>query len=110
MILDSAIKPLLNVWSIKVLPKSPIGKAVGYALGQWAALNSYLEEGYLSIDNNLSERALRHVVIGRKNWLFAGSAVITRCYVARSTSCARGKETALSQSRRSILSQWKRIY
>jgi len=50
-----------------------MGKAVGYALGQWDALNRYLEDGRLSIDNNISERALRHVVIGRKNWQFAGS-------------------------------------
>lgn len=29
--------------------------------------------GCLSIDNNVSERALKNVVIGRKNRLFAGS-------------------------------------
>jgi len=72
-ILDRQIKPLLDGWSIEVLPKSPVGKAVGYALGQWEALNRYLEDGLLSIDNNLSERVLRHVVIGRKNWLFVGN-------------------------------------
>jgi len=57
----------------KVLPKSPMGQAIHYALGNWTALNRYIERGYLSIDNNASERALRNVVIGRKNWLFAGS-------------------------------------
>jgi transposase len=56
-----------------VLPKSPIGEAVGYARGQWTALTRYLEDGDLAIDNNVSERALRRVVTGRKNWLFCGS-------------------------------------
>ena len=57
----------------QVLPKNPIGKAVTYALGQWVALNRYVDHGIFSIDNNLAERVLRVVVIGRKNWLFAGS-------------------------------------
>jgi transposase len=63
----------LDDWSIEVLPKSPVGQAVGYARGQWIALNRYTEDGDLDIDNNLSERVLRTVAIGRKNWLFAGS-------------------------------------
>jgi transposase len=56
-----------------VLPRSPMGKAVGYARGQWAALTRYLADGDLAIDNNVSERALRRVVLGRSNWLFCGS-------------------------------------
>jgi transposase len=56
-----------------VLPKSPIGEAVHYARGQWTALTRYLDDGDLAIDNNASERALRRVVTGRKNWLFCGS-------------------------------------
>ena len=63
----------LNDWSIEVLPKSPIGQAVSYARGQWKALNRYTEDGDLNIDNNLAERVLRTVAIGRKNWQFAGS-------------------------------------
>lgn len=57
-----------------VLPKGPLGQAIAYARGNWAALNRYLDEGYLAIDNNAAERALRGVAVGRKNWLFAGSA------------------------------------
>ena len=56
-----------------VLPKSPIGEAVGYARAQWTALTRYGEDGRLAIDNNAAERALRMVVTGRKNWLFCGS-------------------------------------
>ena len=56
------------------MPKSSLGVAVGYALSNWEALIRYTEQGYLSIDNNLSERALRQVVVGRANWQFCGSA------------------------------------
>ena len=58
----------------RVLPKSPIGEAIGYARNHWAALERYLEAGYLEIDNGASERAMKPVALGRKNWLFAGSA------------------------------------
>jgi hypothetical protein len=57
----------------RALPKSALGKAVGYALNQWRALRRYTEDGRLSIDNIVSERTLRHQAIGRKNWLFLGS-------------------------------------
>lgn len=57
----------------RVLPKSPMGQAIQYAIGQWSALVRYVEDGILEIDNNRAERALRRVAIGRKNWLFAGS-------------------------------------
>jgi hypothetical protein len=56
-----------------VLPKSPLGQAIQYALNQWAALCVYATDGRLAIDNNAAENALRRVAIGRKNWLFAGS-------------------------------------
>ena len=55
------------------LPKSLIGKAATYTRNQWVALNRYVEDGELSIDNNRAERAMRPVAIGRKNWLFVGS-------------------------------------
>ena len=42
-------------------------------LSRWPALTRYLEDGRLEIDNNIAERAMRTVAIGRKNWLFAGS-------------------------------------
>jgi len=67
------IKPLLTEYKNQVLPKSPMGKAVGYALNQWEALIRYIDDPQLDIDNNISEQALRMVVLGRKNYLFAGS-------------------------------------
>jgi len=56
-----------------VLPKSPLGQAIQYALNQWAALCVYTTDGRLAIDNNAAENALRRVAVGRKNWLFCGS-------------------------------------
>jgi transposase len=57
----------------KVLPKSPIGEAIRYALNHWEALKRPLEAGFLELDNGACERAFKPVAIGRKNWLFAGS-------------------------------------
>jgi transposase len=56
-----------------VLPKSPLGEALGYIKNHWEALNRFLQDGRLIIDNNGAEYQLRAVAIGRKNWLFAGS-------------------------------------
>jgi len=53
-----------------VLPKSPMGEALNYALKLESALRQYLDNGRLSIDNNAAERALRAVAVGRNNWLF----------------------------------------
>jgi hypothetical protein len=44
-----------------------------YALNNWEALNRFVEDGNLTIDNNRAENALRKIAIGRKNWLFLGS-------------------------------------
>jgi hypothetical protein len=57
-----------------VLPKSPMGEAIGYALNNWTALVRYTEAGFLSIDNNVAEREMKRIAVGRKNWLFVGSA------------------------------------
>ena len=56
-----------------MLPKSLLGQAIGYALNQWPTLITFLDDGHLEIDNNRAENAIRPFVIGRKNWLFAGS-------------------------------------
>jgi len=56
-----------------VTPKSALGRAIGYALEQWQAISRFVEDGRLSIDNNIAEREIKSVVIGRKNWLFADS-------------------------------------
>jgi transposase len=54
-------------------PRSPMGEAIGYALGQWKELTLFLTDPHLPIDNNASERALRICALGRKNFLFVGT-------------------------------------
>lgn len=57
----------------KVLPKTALGNAVRYALDQWPAMKKYLDDPGCSIDNNIAERDIKRVVMGRKAWLFADS-------------------------------------
>jgi transposase len=57
----------------RVSSKSALGKALRYALSRWSALARFIDDGRLSIDNNLSERLLRGIAISRKNFLFLGS-------------------------------------
>jgi transposase len=54
-------------------PRSPIGQAFQYALNQWSYLEVCATHPEIPIHNNMSELQLRRPVIGRKNWLFAGS-------------------------------------
>ena len=67
----------LNKWMkeqyVMVLPKSAIGKALGYSIERWKELMIYAGDGKLNIDNNPVENSIRPVAIGRKNYLFAGS-------------------------------------
>ena len=72
-------KPILDelkAWldiQINAVAKGPFKSALIYALNQWDALNTYLEEGYLKMDNNDSERRMKPIALGRKNFLFVGS-------------------------------------
>ena len=71
-------KPLLATFAqwlrkANVVPKSALGKAIGYCQNQWHKLIRYCEDGDLNIDNNRAERAIKPFVIGRKNWLFANT-------------------------------------
>jgi transposase len=71
-LLDS-LKQWLQETLGKLSKKSETAVAVRYALGQWKVLELYCDDGRLEIDNNSAERSLRAVVLGRKNYLFAGS-------------------------------------
>jgi transposase len=73
-------KPLLDDFEkwlkkkkLQTPPKGLLGKAVGYTLNQWHRLVGYIEDGNLSIDNNMAENSIRPFVVGRKNWLFSGT-------------------------------------
>jgi transposase len=71
-ILDT-FKTWIEMQRQQVLPKSPMAEALGYAWNNWIALVRYTEAGYLDIDNNVAEREMKRIAIGRKNWLFIGS-------------------------------------
>jgi transposase len=79
----------------KVLPKSPIGEAIGYALNHWTALIRPWEAGFLEIDNGASERAMKPVALGRKNWLFAGSDEGGQTAATLMSLCATCQELGL---------------
>ncbi|MGI2215041.1 IS66 family transposase [Shewanella oncorhynchi] len=70
--------PILNdfkAWldSLNVLPKGALGQAITYTKNQWPKLLTYLEDGHISIDNNVTERDIRPFTTGRKNWMFSTS-------------------------------------
>jgi hypothetical protein len=71
--LMESLKQWLEETLGKLSRKSDTAKAVRYALGRWEALMRYCDDGRIEIDNNAAERSLRAVVLGRKNFLFAGS-------------------------------------
>lgn len=71
--LMSSLFEQIEALSCVAVPKSPLGQACTYALRQWPTLWVYLSDGALGIDNNPTERTLRPIAVGRKNWLFAGS-------------------------------------
>jgi len=68
------LRQKLLTWKEQLLPKHPMAEAVNYALGQWEALNVFCSDGAVPIDNNVSEREMKRVVLNRKNSLFVGNA------------------------------------
>lgn len=68
-----AFKSWLDVRKTQVLPSSTIAQAIQYALSRWGALVRFVEDGRLELDNNRSERGLRAVAVGRKNWMQIGN-------------------------------------
>ena len=60
-------------WKEQLLPKHPLAEAVNYTLGQWTELNVFCSDGAVPIDNNVSEREMKRVVLNRKNSLFVGN-------------------------------------
>ncbi len=68
-----AFKSWLDEQSIKVLPSSPTGKAISYALSQWNKMLVFLDHPEVDVDNNYVEGSLRPFVVGRNAWLFSQS-------------------------------------
>jgi transposase len=91
VILDKLKRWLVTTYG-KELPSSALTKAAGYCLNQWTALTRFVDDGRLSLDNNLCEQQLRDIALGRKNYLFAGShdaARRTAALYSLMRTCAR---------------------
>jgi hypothetical protein len=69
----AALRDKLLGWRDRLLPKHPMAQAINYALNQWAELNVFATDGAVPIDNNVSEREMKRVVLNRKNSLFVGN-------------------------------------
>src|ERR1700723_503135 len=106
-------------WKQQLLPKHPMAEAINYALGQWNELNVFCSDGAVPIDNNVSEREMKRVVLNRKNSLFVGNVRggRTAAILASLTSSCRRHEMDpqlyitqllmnLPQTRMSELSDW----
>ena len=70
----AGFKEKLLGWKEQFLPKHPMAEAVSYVLGQWEELNVFCSDGAVPVDNNVSEREMKRVVLNRKNSLFVGNA------------------------------------
>jgi transposase len=92
------IRDQLHAWLLEQKPrhppKSPIAAAIRYALNQWPELGRFLDDARVPLDNNASERSLRRVALGRKNYLFVGDVdagtSIAGLYTLVATCEARG--------------------
>ncbi len=90
----------LRAWLEKTQPQvtahNALGKALSYLASNWSRLERYVEAGFLPIDNNAAERAIRPFVIGRKNWLFSdtprGATASAQLYSLVETAKANGQE------------------
>jgi hypothetical protein len=67
------LREKLLAWKQQLLPKHPMAEAVNYALSQWPELNVFCSDGAVPVDNNVSEREMKRVVLTRKNSLFVGN-------------------------------------
>lgn len=89
-------KKWLDDMKPEVAPKGALGKAIHYAIEQWPAMLRYVDDGKLAIDNNIAEREIKQLVIGRKNWLFAdtpdGAIANATLYSLVQTAKANGLE------------------
>jgi transposase len=73
-IIDELIKAIKHILvEGQILPKSKFREALGYFAGLIPHLKNYTMHAYARLDNNVAERAVRPLAIGRKNWLFVGN-------------------------------------
>jgi hypothetical protein len=66
------LRRAMELVRLQTLPQGLLGQAIDYALKRWEALNRFVDDGVLEIDNNILENSIRPSAIGKKNWLFIG--------------------------------------
>jgi len=69
----AGLRERLDRWKLELIPKHPMADAVKYALNQWPEMTTFLNDAAVPLDNNVSEREMKRVVINRKNSLFVGN-------------------------------------
>jgi transposase len=69
----AALKAWLEIEHARVSSKSELALAIRYTTGRWSAMTRFAQDGRLEIDNNIAERSIRPIAVGKKNWMFAGS-------------------------------------
>jgi len=67
------LRQKLLVWKEQLIPQHPMVDAVNYILNHWTELNVFCSDGAVPVDNNVSEREMKRVVLNRKNSLFVGN-------------------------------------
>ena len=72
--LVAALETWLRAERTKLSRHAEVAKAIDYMLTRWPAFTRFLDDGRICLTNNAAERALRGLALGRKSWLFAGSA------------------------------------
>jgi transposase len=124
----TTLEDRLFTWKDQLLPKHPMAEAVGYALRQGDALSVFVSDGAVPIDNNISEREIKRIVLNRKNSLFVGNerGGETAAILASLTSTCRRHsinpqhyltqlltnlpDTPLSQLHQWLPDEWKKCY
>ena len=90
------LKGWLEKTQPQVTPQSVLGKAINYLASNWSRLERYVQAGFLPIDNNAAERAIKPFVIGRKAWLFSdtpkGATASAQIYSLVETAKVNGQE------------------
>jgi transposase len=115
----ATLREKLLEWKEQLLPKHPMAEAINYALNQWAELTVFCINGAVPMDNNVSEREMKRIILNRKNSLFVGNprGGRTAAILASLTSTCRRHEVDpqlyltqllmnLPQAKMSELSDW----
>jgi transposase len=115
----ATLREKLLEWKEQLLPKHPMAEAINYALNQWAELTVFCRDGAVPMDNNVSEREMKRIILNRKNSLFVGNprGGRTAAILASLTSTCRRHEVDpqlyltqllmnLPQTKMSELSDW----